>query len=196
MVYLPEDQKSLEQVFEEIKEALKYENNLIVALAEGFRDKDNKLDEESFSNQNDAFGHKIVSGVASRLADLVRNKLEIKSRAVELSIVQRTSNLISKTDANEAYKLGYKAAKLGIDNTNLVPVLKRKYVDGYEVYYESVSPEEIANKEMKIPKDWLFDKKTLEEKITAYILPLIEGSIEQNYENGMPVFVKLNDFIK
>ena len=196
LVYLPEDQKSLEQVFEEIKEALKYENNLIVALAEGFRDKDNKLDEESFSNQNDAFGHKIVSGVASRLADLVRNKLEIKSRAVELSIVQRTSNLISKTDANEAYKLGYKAAKLGIDNTNLVPVLKRKYVDGYEVYYESVSPEEIANKEMKIPKDWLFDKKTLEEKITAYILPLIEGSIEQNYENGMPVFVKLNDFIK
>ncbi|WP_296140789.1 diphosphate--fructose-6-phosphate 1-phosphotransferase [uncultured Anaerococcus sp.] len=196
LVYLPEDQKSLEQVFEEIKEALKYENNLIVALAEGFRDKDNKLDEESFSNQNDAFGHKIVSGVASRLADLVRNKLEIKSRAVELSIVQRTSNLISKTDANEAYKLGYKAAKLGIDNTNLVPVLKRKYVDGYEVYYESVSPEEIANKEMKIPEDWLFDKKTLEEKITAYILPLIEGSIEQNYENGMPVFVKLNDFIK
>lgn len=196
LVYLPEDQKSLEQVFEEIKEALKYENNLIVALAEGFRDKDNKLDEESFSNQNDAFGHKIVSGVASRLADLVRNKLEIKSRAVELSIVQRTSNLISKTDANEAYKLGYKAAKLGIDNTNLVPVLKRKYVDGYEVYYESVSPEKIANKEMKIPKDWLFDKKTLEEKITAYTLPLIEGSVEQNYENGMPVFVKLNDFIK
>lgn len=196
LVYLPEDQKSLGQVFEEIKEALKYENNLIVALAEGFRDKDNKLDEENFSNQNDAFGHKIVSGVASRLADLVRNKLEIKSRAVELSIVQRTSNLISKTDANEAYKLGYKAAKLGIDNTNLVPVLKRKDVDGYEVYYESVSPEKIANKEMKIPKDWLFDKKTLEEKITAYTLPLIEGSVEQNYENGMPVFVKLNDFIK
>ena len=196
LVYLPEDKKSLDQVFDEIKEALKYENNLIVALAEGFRDKDNKLDEERFSNQNDAFGHKIVSGVASRLADLVRNKLQIKSRAVELSIVQRTSNLISKTDADEAYQLGYMAAKLGIDNTNLVPVLKRKDTNEYEVYYESVSPDKIANNEMKVPQDWLADKKTLAEKITAYTLPLIEGRVEQNYENGMPVFVKLSDFIK
>lgn len=196
LVYLPEDKKSLDQVFDEIKEALKYENNLIVALAEGFRDKDNKLDEERFSNQNDAFGHKIVSGVASRLADLVRNKLQIKSRAVELSIVQRTSNLISKTDADEAYQLGFMAAKLGIDNTNLVPVLKRKDKNEYEVYYESVSPDKIANNEMKVPQDWLADKKTLAEKITAYTLPLIEGSVEQNYENGMPVFVKLSDFIK
>ena len=195
LVYLPEDQKSLDQVFDEIKEALEYENNLIVAVAEGFRDKENRLDEETFTNKNDAFGHKIVSGVASRLADIVRNKLKIKSRAVELSIVQRTSNLISKTDASEAYNLGCKAIEIGMDKTNLIPVLKRKDIDSYEVYYEAVSPEKIANKEMKIPKDWLGNKKTLEEKITTYTLPLIEGSVEQSYENGMPVFVKLDDFI-
>ena len=195
LVYLPEDRKSLDKVFDEIKEALKYENNLIVALAEGFRDKDNKLDEERFSNQNDAFGHKIVSGVASRLADLVRNKLEIKSRAVELSIVQRTSNLISKTDADEAYQLGYMAVKLGIDNTNLVPVLKRKDTNEYEVYYESVSPDKIANKEMKIPETWLKDRKTLENEIIKYTHPLIKGEVEQVYENSLPVFVNLKDFI-
>lgn len=105
---------------------MRNENNLIVAIAEGFRDKDNKLDEERFENKDDAFGHKIVSGVASRLADLVRDRLEIKSRAVELSIAQRTSNLISKTDAIEARNLGYKALELGIDSTNLIPVLKEK----------------------------------------------------------------------
>lgn len=196
LVYLPEDKKSLDQVFDEIDGALKYESNLIIAVAEGFRDKDNKLDEETFTNKNDAFGHKIVSGVASRLADIVRSRLKIKSRAVELSIVQRTSNLISKTDANEAYNLGYKAVEIGMEKTNLIPVLKRKDIGGYEVYYEAVSPEKIANKEMKIPESWIIDKKTLEEKITAYTLPLIEGSIEQSYENGMPVFVKLDDFIR
>ena len=195
LVYLPEDRKSLDQVFDEIKEALKYENNLIVALAEGFRDKDNILDEERFSNQNDAFGHKIVSGVASRLADLVRNKLQIKSRAVELSIVQRTSNLISKTDADESYQLGFMAAKLGIDNTNLVPVLKRKDKNEYEVYYESVSPDKIANNEMKVPETWLKDRKTLENEIIKYTLPLIKGEVEQIYENSLPVFVNLKDFI-
>lgn len=195
LVYLPEDQKSLDQVFDEINDALKYESNLIVAVAEGFRDKDNRLDEEKFTNKSDDFGHKVVAGVANRLADLVRERLKLKSRAVELSIVQRTSNLISKTDANEAYNLGYKAVEIGMEQTNLIPVLKRKDIGGYEVYYEAVSPEKIANKEMKIPKDWLVDKKTLEEKITNYTLPLIKGSIEQSYENGMPVFVKLDDFI-
>ena len=196
LVYLPEDKKSLDQVLEEIQAELENENNLIVAIAEGFRDKDNKLDEEKFTNKNDAFGHKIVSGVANRLADLVRDRLEIKSRAVELSIAQRTSNLISKTDAIEARNLGYKALELGIDSTNLIPVLKRKNTEEYQVYYDAVSPDKIANKEMKIPEAWLADKKTLEEKITSYTLPLIEGNVEQTYQNGMPVFVELGEFIK
>ena len=196
LVYLPEDKKSLDHVLEEIQAELENENNLIVVIAEGFRDKDNKLDEEKFTNKNDAFGHKIVSGVASRLADLVRDRLEIKSRAVELSIAQRTSNLISKTDAIEARNLGYKALELGIDSTNLIPVLKRKNIEEYQVYYDAVSPDKIANKEMKIPEAWLANKKTLEEKITSYTLPLIEGRVEQEYKNGMPVFVELGDFIK
>jgi phosphofructokinase len=196
LVYLPEDKKSLDQVLEEIQAELENENNLIVAIAEGFRDKDNKLDEERFENKDDAFGHKIVSGVASRLADLVRDRLEIKSRAVELSIAQRTSNLISKTDAIEARNLGYKALELGIDSTNLIPVLKRKNTEEYQVYYDAVSPDKIANKEMKIPEAWLANKKTLEEKIISYTLPLIEGRVEQEYKNGMPVFVELGEFIK
>ncbi len=196
LVYLPEDKKSLDQVLEEIQAELENENNLIVAIAEGFRDKDNKLDEERFENKDDAFGHKIVAGVANRLSDLVRDRLNIKSRAVELSIAQRTSNHISKIDASEAYKLGYNALELGIDNTNLIPVLKRKDTSNYQVYYESVSPDQIANKEMKIPEAWLANKKTLEEKITSYTLPLIEGRVEQEYKNGMPVFVELGDFIK
>ena len=196
LVYLPEDKKSLDHVLEEIQAELENENNLIVVIAEGFRDKDNKLDEEKFTNKNDAFGHKIVSGVASRLADLVRDRLEIKSRAVELSIAQRTSNLISKTDAIEARNLGYKALELGIDSTNLIPVLKRKNIEEYQVYYDAVSPDKIANKEMKIPEAWLANKKTLEEKITSYTLPLIEGRVEQEYKNGLPVVVERGDFIK
>lgn len=49
---------------------------------------------------------------------------------------------------------------------------------------------------MKIPKDWLCDKKTLEEKIKAYALPLIAGEIEEENEDGMPVFVRIEDFTK
>ena len=196
LVYVPEESKSLKEIEEEVKEKLKTEKNLIIAMAEGFRDTDSYLDKPMFSNSDDGFNHPIVSGVGQRLADYLRDKLGVKSRAVELNIVQRTSNHISKTDADEAFKLGYLALKLGLDKTNLIPVLRRKEGKSYEVFYTEVEPDLIANKEMKIPEAWLKDRKILKEKITAYALPLIQGEVEQRYENGMPVFVELSDFAK
>ena len=196
LVYVPEESKSLTEIEEEVKDKLKQEKNLIIAMAEGFRDTDSFLDKPMFSNSDDGFNHPIVSGVTQRLADYLRDKLDVKSRAVELNIVQRTSNHISKTDSDEAFKLGYLALKLGLDKTNLIPVLRRKEGKSYEVFYTEVEPDLIANKEMKIPEAWLKDRKILREKITAYALPLIQGEVEQKYENGMPVFVELSDFTK
>lgn len=195
LLYLPEDNKSLDEVIEEIKKALKSENNLIVALAEGFRDRERLLDKPMFSNTDDGFNHKIVAGVGQRLADIIRSDLQIKSRAVELSLLQRTNTTISKTDAKEAYELGYKAAKLSKDKTNLIPILVRQDADQYKVTYTEVRPEKIANLEKKIPQDWIKDKNILHEKIVNYALPLIEGEVNQKYKNGLPVFVKLEDFI-
>lgn len=196
LLYIPEDEMSIDELLDDIKKALKTEKNLLVAIAEGFRDTEGILSEEVFTNTKDGFNHPIVSGVGQRLADLVRDRLKIKSRAVELNIVQRSNTLISEVDSREAYNLGYKAVEIGIDRTNLVPVLRRKEGETYEVYYTEVAPDEIANREMKIPQEWLVDKKTLQEKILSYALPLIEGEVDQTYENGMPVFVKIEDFTR
>lgn len=196
LLYIPEDETTIDELLGDIKEALKTEKNLLVAIAEGFRDTDGVLSEEVFANTKDGFNHPIVSGVAERLANLVRDKLSIKSRAVELNIVQRSNTTISATDSKEAYQLGYRAVDLGSTKTNIVPVLRRKEGKDYEVYYTEVNPDEIANKEMKIPKDWLCDKKILEEKIKAYALPLIAGEIEETNEDGMPVFVRIEDFTR
>ena len=196
LLYIPEDEMSIDELLDDIKKGLKTEKNLLVAIAEGFRDIGGILSEEVFTNTKDGFNHPIVSGVGQRLADLVRDRLDIKSRAVELNIVQRSNTLISEVDSKEAYNLGYKAVEIGTDRTNLVPVLRRKEGKVYEVYYTEVAPDEIANREMKIPQEWLVDKKTLQEKILAYALPLIEGEVDQTYENGMPVFVKIEDFTR
>ena len=196
LLYIPEDEMSIDELLDDIKKGLKTEKNLLVAIAEGFRDTGGILSEEVFTNTKDGFNHPIVSGVGQRLADLVRDRLKIKSRAVELNIVQRSNTLISEVDSREAYNLGYKAVEIGIDRTNLVPVLRRKEGETYEVYYTEVTPDEIANREMKIPQEWLVDKKTLQEKILSYALPLIEGEVDQTYENGIPVFVKIEDFTR
>lgn len=195
LLYLPEEKKSLDEIIDEIKKELESENNLIVAVAEGFMDTEDKLNKDMFSNTDDGFNHKIVAGVASRLADIVRNKLNIKSRAVELNIVQRSNILISKTDSKEAYELGSLAAKLSIESTNLIPVLNRQKGEDYDISYQAVNPEKIANKEKKIPQAWIKDEKNLEKEIIAYTLPLINGEVKQEYENGLPVFVNLKDFI-
>lgn len=196
LLYIPEDEMSIDELLDDIKKGLKTEKNLLVAIAEGFRDTGGILSEEVFTNTKDGFNHPIVSGVGQRLADLVRDRLDIKSRAVELNIVQRSNTLISEVDSKEAYNLGYKAVEIGTDRTNLVPVLRRKEGKDYKVYYTEVAPDEIANREMKIPQEWLVDKKTLQEKILSYALPLIEGEVDQTYENGMPVFVKIEDFTR
>ena len=196
LLYIPEDEMSIDELLDDIKKGLKTEKNLLVAIAEGFRDTGGILSEEVFTNTKDGFNHPIVSGVGQRLADLVRDRLDIKSRAVELNIVQRSNTLISEVDSKEAYNLGYKAVEIGTNRTNLVPVLRRKEGKDYEVYYTEVAPDEIANREMKIPQEWLVDKKTLQEKILSYALPLIEGEVDQTYENGMPVFVKIEDFTR
>lgn len=196
LLYIPEDETTIDELLGDIKKALGTEKNLLVAIAEGFRDTEGGLSEEVFANTKDGFNHPIVSGVGERLSNLVRDRLSIKSRAVELNIVQRSNTTISATDSKEAYQLGYRAVELGLTNTNVIPVLRRKEGKDYEVYYTEVNPDEIANKEMKIPKDWLCDKKTLEEKIQAYVLPLIAGEIEETNEDGMPVFVRIEDFTK
>lgn len=196
LLYIPEDEMSIDELLDDIREALKKEKNLLVAIAEGFRDTGGVLSEEVFTNTKDGFNHPIVSGVGQRLADLVRDRLKIKSRSVELNIVQRSNTLISEVDSREAYNLGYKAVEIGTEKTNLVPVLRRKEGETYEVYYTEVAPDEIANREMKIPQEWLVDKKILQEKILTYALPLIDGQVDQTYENGMPVFVKIEDFTR
>lgn len=196
LVYVPEEKKSLDEIANDIKKQMQTEKNLVIAMAEGFRDTDSFLDKQMFTNSDDGFNHPIVSGVAQRLADYLREKLGIKTRAVELNIVQRTSPIISKTDAKEAFNLGYRALDLGVKSTNLIPVLRRKEGNTYQTFYTEVEPDLIANKEMKIPSNWLADKKTLEENITGYALPLIQGEVEQNYENGMPVYINLTDFTK
>lgn len=196
LVYVPEINKSIEEIVADIKEEMKAEKNLIIAMAEGFRDRDSYLDKQMFTNSDDGFNHPIISGVAQRLADYLREKLGVKARAVELNIVQRTASTISKTDTEEAFKLGYKALSLGINQTNLIPVLRRKEGQAYEIFYTEVEPDLIANKEMKIPETWLADKKTFQEKMIAYALPLIQGELGQSFESGMPVYVNLCDFTK
>lgn len=196
LVYLPEDEKSLDDISMEIKEKFEEDNNLVIAVSEGFMDKEGKLLTEKQKSFDKGFNHPIIAGIGQKVSDYIHNELEIKTRSVELNIVQRTSFLISKTDSDEAYQLGYLAIKYGIEKTNIVPILKRENSNDYKVKYSTTKPSNIANKEKKIPQQWLDSREILKEKIIDYTLPLIKGEVEQEFNDGIFDYIKLEDFTK
>lgn len=194
LVYLPEDKKSLTDIKREINEKLKEDNNLVIAISEGFMDKENRLkktDEQIFDK---GFNHPVIAGIGEKISDYIHNELKIKTRCVELNIIQRTSFLISEVDSNEAYKLGYLAIDKGKDKTNLVPILKRLSDNPYKITYDVTYPSNLANKEKKIPQEWLDDRKILKEKILSYTLPLIKGEVKEEFSDGIIDYIKLDDF--
>lgn len=196
LVYLPEDEKSLDDISIEIKKKFEEDNNLVIAVSEGFMDKEEKLLTEKQKSFDKGFNHPIIAGIGQKISDYIHNELEIKTRSVELNIVQRTSFLISKTDSDEAYQLGYLAIKYGIEKTNIVPILKRENSNDYKVKYSTTKPSNIANKEKKIPRQWLDSREILKEKIIDYTLPLIKGEVEQEFNDGIFDYIKLEDFAK
>ena len=66
----------------------------------------------------------------------------------------------------------------------------------YKVKYFTTKPSNIANKEKKIPQEWLESREILKEKITNYTLPLIKGEIDQEFTDGIFDYIKLEDFTK
>ena len=180
----------------EIKEKFEEDNNLLIAVSEGFMDKDGKLLNEKQKSFDKGFNHPIIAGIGLKISDYIHDKLKVKTRSVELNIVQRTSFLISKTDSDEAYQLGYLTIKYGKEKTNLVPILKRENSKDYKVKYFTTKPSNIANKEKKIPQEWLESREILKEKITNYTLPLIKGEIDQEFTDGIFDYIRLEDFTK
>lgn len=196
LIYLAEQSVSKEQIIEDIKNTLKFEKNVIVVVSEGFMDSDNFFKEEIYKSYDAGFNHPIISGISRKLADYVYNILDIKTKAVELSITQRTNYMISKVDSDEAYTLGYKSLEMSIDNTDKIPVIIRISDEPYTVKYKIVDSNDIANKEKVIPNEWLISKDIFTENMKKYVYPLIQGEIQTDTLNGLHKYIEIDDIIK
>lgn len=196
LVYISEKNVSKEQILEDIKEAHKKEPNLIVVISEGFMDEENFFEHAKYRSYDEGFNHPIISGISGQLSEYVYNKMGLKTKAIELNITQRTNHMISKTDADEAYLLGYKALLGSLTRTNIVPVINRVSDEPYEIVYSYVESDTISNKEKFLPKDWVKTDNILREKICKYVKPLVCGEVIQESENGIHKYIELEDFIK
>ena len=170
--------------------------SLVVAVSEGVRIADGRYVCELAHNlvNVDAFGHTYLSGTAHYLSSLVAAKLHSKTRAVELSTLQRcAAHVASETDVSEAFGVGAFAVDAAFSGkTGMMAALKRVSDAPYACSFELHDIHDIANLEKKIPLDWIdAEHYRLREPFFAYARPLIAEEVKPEYHKGLPRHLKL-----
>lgn len=191
LIYLPELPFDPDSFIERIKETQKTKKSVVVAVSEGIKTSDGKYVSELGNNMTklDSFGHTQLSGTAKYLSALVFEKIGCKSRAVELSTLQRCAcHLTSYVDVTEAYEAGGCAVKAA-DNgeSGKMVILKRTSETPYISATDLYDIHKIANIEKKVPLDWILpDGAGITDKFINYIRPLIQGELTQIMVAGEP----------
>ena len=176
---------------EKVENLLKEKDVVVACVSEGIKTAEGKYVCEftSGSDSKDAFGHIQMTGTAAFLANLVHEKLGIKTRAVELSTLQRSAaHLASKIDVDEAFAVGgatVKAADEG--STGVMVVIDRVSDDPYQSATGVYDVHRIANGEKVVPREWINEEGDyVTEEFVDYVHPLIQGHYNPMMVAGLP----------
>lgn len=195
LIYLPERNFDVESFYSDVSKKLEEKNHVLVVISEGIRTEDGKYICEILSDgKKDAFGHKQLGGTGKVLESLVKERFGVKVRSIELNTPQRcASHILSKTDIDEAFNLGYAAVNSAASgNTGIVMAIKRVSNNPYKVSYEAVDVNKVANEAKIVPQDYINEAGNyVTEKFIDYVRPLVVGEIYPEYENGVPKFLSL-----
>jgi len=176
-----------------VKEVVAANKYCVVIVGEGLC---NEAGEEIAADATrlDAFGHPVLSGAADRLADIITEKLKLKTRTVKLGYAQRAAaHFASATDAAEAAACGEAAVRAAVaGKTGFMVKIVRQSSAPYKWTTDLQPLGDIANVEHFIPRDWISEDGFLpNEKFVEYARPLVEGEVKVPMEGGLPKYVEL-----
>ena len=191
LIYLPELAFDLEKFSTKIKKLMEKKMSVVVAVSEGIKLEDGRYVCEFGTGVDfvDAFGHKQLTGTASYLANFVAGEVGCKTRAIELSTLQRAaSHLASRVDILEAYQVGGAAVKAADEgDSGKMVVIERFSDDPYQSGTEVKDVHKIANGEKLVPRNWVNQEGTyVTEEFITYVKPLIQGDVSPVMVDGIP----------
>ena len=190
LICLPELPFHTDRFLAKVERMQKERASVVIAVSEGVRLPDGRFVCELSDDHRttDAFGHINLTGTARYLSNLVARNLPTRTRAVELSILQRCGgHLASRTDITEAFQVGGAAAKAAFEEeTGKMIALKRLSNDPYQCTTELVNIDDVANYEKKVPLEWINEARTdMLPEFLAYARPLIQAELTPIYINGL-----------
>lgn len=193
LIYLPETAFETERFLSQVREALKTTTNLVVCISEGIHDSNGTFICEYASEVGtDTFGHKMLTGSGKYLENLVKEKLGIKVRSVELNVSQRcSSSCLSETDLSEAILAGSYAVERALaGDTGVMITFNRKDDAVYEMIPGTADVNQICNAEKAVPFEWISSEGSdVTEDFVNYARPLIQGHVNVPEDGGLPRFI-------
>ena len=197
LIYLPEVTFDIPKFVAKVKALLEKKDVVVAVVSEGIKTADGKYvcENTAGSNTKDAFGHIQMTGTAAYLADVVHNELGCKTRAVELSTLQRAAaHMASKIDVDEAYNVGGATVKAADEGSSgVMVVIDRVSDDPYQSATGVYDVHRIANGEKVVPLKWI--NKTgdyVTEEFIDYVSPLIQGHYQPMMVDGLPRHLNMN----
>ena len=197
LILLPEAPVTEDALTERVAELLEEMKSVVVAVSEGARRPDGSLMAQPPTSaiKTDAFGHEAaLSGASRYLAATVGERLGVKTRAVEFSTLQRCANhLASGTDLDEAYALGGLAVRAAFEGaTGVIPAIRRLSDLPYRTEYVTVNIADVANRERKVPYDWIRDDGMgVTDDFVRYARPLVQGEVTPLFVDGLPHHIQM-----
>ena len=192
LIYLPETDFDQDAFIEKVRTSLETTPNLVVCISERIHDNTSTFICE-YSNDvgTDTFGHKMLTGSGKYLENLVKERLGVKVRSVELNVCQRcSSSMLSKTDQKEAIASGAYGVKAALNGASgKMVAFERLDGDDYQIDYVLKDVNVICNQEKCVPATWITaDGSDVTEDFIRYARPLIQGEVTVPTEDGVPKF--------
>ncbi len=193
-IYLTESKLNLSELADNVNDELKRSGRIIVVVSEGFPFGD-------IGERKDLFGHTEYSSSEITVGQIVTNflnKVGLKANGLARGQVpgtdQRNAIVYASTvDLDEAYKVGEKAVLIASEGeSGYMATILRKESSKYEVYYDKVPLEKVANSERSFPANWISSSRIdVTDDFIDYARPLIgEDWARIPIENGIMRFAR------
>ena len=182
LFYIPERAFNIEDFLKDVKRVYEETGYGMICISEGL-----EFERPNKNARVDGFGHKQLGGAALALCQIIEERLDLPTRAVELSLTQRAAPCyISKVDREEAIRTGEEAVKAALRGVSgQMVIFERVSQNPYRIEYKLADVSLVANAESFIKPSMIVDNTRMSEEFRDYIRPLICGEVELKTKNGI-----------
>ena len=194
ILILPEDTFDEERFIERVRSCIQEKSKCYVVVSEGARYADGTYISAGES-KNDLFGHAVLGGAGKTLeAMILASGAAGRCKVQDLASAQRShASEQSLVDRMESFRLGMSAHMHSADKafTGKMVALRRREGDAYDAEFFTVDADQVANYVKHFPAEWILpDYQGVTDEAIAYLRPLIEGSPDLVYKDGLPAYVE------